>query len=233
VIIHDDNYMIVSKSSNDINDNYWDDSVYPDWAAVKLFRFFPEEKAGHGVEPHYHDGDEIWLFTAGRGAGRGEVWLNDQIFEITPNTVVYTPMGVVHRFQMFRDFETAALVTRLERQRRATHIYVEEAGPPEPTVPGFVVPGSSNDGPIPDPGERCPLSELRQIAFAPGEGVDEAQLDRNEHWLPLAGTVHLTVDGLAIELAPGDVALLRAGAVRRLQSETVARVALARERGRA
>jgi mannose-6-phosphate isomerase-like protein (cupin superfamily) len=26
----------------------------------------------------------------------GEVWLDDERFAITPNTLVYTPMGVVH-----------------------------------------------------------------------------------------------------------------------------------------
>ena len=177
------------------------------------------------MEPHYHDNDEFWLFTA----GRGEVWLDGQRFEITPNTVVYTPMGVVHQFQMFTDYENNAIVTRLERQKRPTHVLVEEAGPPVPTVPGFVVPGDRNSGDFPNRGTRCPLREMRLIAFDAGESVDESCLSHNEHWLVMGGSLHLTIDGLRIELSQGEVALLRAGAVRRIQSAEAARAVLARE----
>ena len=65
-------------SSKDANVDYWQQDVFPDWAAINLFKTYPIEPAGSGVEPHYHDADEIWLFT---------------------------PMGVVHRFQMFTPFE--------------------------------------------------------------------------------------------------------------------------------
>ena len=161
--------------------------------------------------------------------GKGEVWLNDQRFEITPNTIVYTPMGVVHRFQMFTGYENNAIVTQLERQKRPTHILVEESGPPIPTVPGFVVPGESNSGPIPNRGSRCPLSEWRVITFDPGEGIDEAPLTCNEHWLIVGGTINLTVDGLEIELSGEDLAMLKAGAVRQIHSTEGARAVLARE----
>jgi len=214
--------MLISQNSNSI---YWEQGVYPDWTAFSAFRHFPNQMRGTGVEPHYHDNDEFWLFTA----GRGEVWLDEQLFEITPNTIVYTPMGVVHRFQMFTDYENNAIVTRLERQKRPTHILVEEAGPPVPTVPGFVVCGTSNSGPFPNRGPRCPLSELRLVTFAAGEGVDETRLSCNEHWLVLSGTVDLTIDGVGLELSGDDVALLRAGAVRRLRSAEGARVVFARE----
>ena len=40
-------------------------------------------------------------------------------------------MGVIHRFQMFTDFDNLAIVTPLERRKRATHILVDEDGPPE------------------------------------------------------------------------------------------------------
>ena len=222
MIIENQHYMIRSGNSNNI---YWEQGIYPDWTALSAFRHFPDQQIGTGVEPHYHDNDELWLFTA----GKGEVWLNDQRFEITPNTIVYTPMGVVHRFQMFTGYENNAIVTRLERQKRPTHILVEESGPPIPTVPGFVVPGESNSGPIPNRGSRCPLSEWRVITFDPGEGIDEAPLTCNEHWLIVGGTINLTVDGLEIELSNEDLAILKAGAVRQIHSTEGARAVLARE----
>ena len=222
MIIEKQHYMIRSENSNNI---YWEQGIYPDWTALNAFRHFPDQQIGTGVEPHYHDNDELWLFTA----GRGEVWLDDQRFEITPNTIVYTPMGVVHRFQMFTGYENNAIVTQLEREKRPIHILVEEVGPPIPTVPGFIVPGESNTGPIPNRGSRCPLSEWRVVAFGPGEGIDESPLTCNEHWLIVGGTIDLTVDGLEIELSNEDLALLKAGAVRRISSAEGARVVLARE----
>ena len=222
MIIRDSNYMGISKNSNSV---YWDQELYPDWAAIRGVYDSPTKGPGTGTEPHYHDCDEFWFFPT----GRGEAWLDGQSFEITPNTAVYTPMGIVHRFQMFTDYDSVGIVTRLERQKRPDHILVEEAGPPDPTVLGFVVPGTSNNGPFADRGPRCPLSELRLITWAAGEGVDEARLHSNEHWLVLAGAIHLTVDGREVELSQSDVALLRAGAVRRIRSYEDAQAVLARE----
>ena len=138
-------------------------------------------------------------------------------------------MGVVHRFQMFTSYENNAIVTRLERQKRPIHILVEEAGPPIPIVPGFIVPGESNTGPISNRGSRCPLSEWRVVTFDPGEGIDEAPLTCNEHWLVVGGTINLTVDGLEFELSNEDLAMLKTGAVRKIHSAEGARVVLARE----
>ena len=222
MIIENKHYMIRSGNSNNI---YWEQGIYPDWTALSAFRHFPDQRIGTGVEPHYHDNDELWLFTA----GHGEVWLNDQRFEITPNTLVYTPMGVVHRFQMFTNYENNAIVTRLERQKRPIHILVEEVGPPIPTVPGFIVPGEGNTGSIPNRGSRCPLSEWRAVTFGAGEGVDEASLTCNEHWLVVGGTINLTVDGLEFELSGEDLAMLKAGTVRKISSAEGARAILARE----
>jgi mannose-6-phosphate isomerase-like protein (cupin superfamily) len=222
VIVVTDRFVLRSRNSNEI---YWEQGVYPSWTRLNCFHPFPVQKRGSGVEPHYHDNDEIWLFTS----GNGEVWLNGRSFPITPNTLVYTPMGVVHRFQMFTEFDNLAIVTPLERQRRATHILVEEDGPPEPTVPGFVIPGSENHGPIANRGSRCPLSELRLIELAPGDGFSEQRLSQNEHWAVLDGSIQLSVDGLTAELIPGDIALLRAGAVRQLRADDHARLVVCRE----
>ena len=221
MIIRCPNCMLISENSNNV---YWEEGLYPDWAVINTFRNFTGRK-GQGTEPHYHDGDEMWLFTS----GRGEVWLDERSFEVTSNTAVYTPMGVMHRFQIFTDYEVIAVVTRLERQKRATHILVEEAGPPTPTVSGFVVSGSSNEGPFANRGSRCPLSEFRSVTLGAGEEIAQARLPSNEYWLVLAGTVDISIDGLTAELSPGDVALLKAGAVRCLRGEQGARLALARE----
>ena len=99
-------------------------------------------------------------------------------------------------------------------------------------MPGFVVPGAINNGPFPEPGTRCPLSELRVVTFESGEEVEGERLANNEHWALREGSLELTVDGLDVELAAGDLAMLRTGAVRALSSDAGARVVLARQRTR-
>ena len=225
MIIETDNYMVRSANSNS-NDIYWEQDIYPEWSAIRTFIHHPAQRIGGGVEPHYHDADEVWLFAT----GRGEAWLDGVGHEVTPGTLVYTPMGVVHRFQMFSEWRTASIVTRLERQKRPIHVLVEEHGPPEPTVPGFVVQGELNGGPISDPGSRCPFSEIREVALVAGQGLDEGTLQSNESWLVQDGTVTLTIDGWTTELSTGDVAVLRTGVVRHILSDRGALVALARER---
>ena len=150
------------------------------------------------------------------------------LFEPCP--IVYTPMGCIHRFQMFTPYENNAIVTRLERQQRPIHVTTEEHGPPAVTVPGFVVPGANNTGPIADPGSRCPLSEWRTMTLSSDMPIEEATLSANEHWLVMSGTVVLEIDAWEIELTPHEIALLRAGTRRRLSSGAGARVLVARER---
>ena len=215
--------MIRSQNDNNI---YWEQEIYPSWTALRAYRHFPNGVPGTGVEPHYHDNDELWLFTE----GFGEVWLSGERFDITPNTLVYTPMGCIHRFQMFTSYENNAIVTRLERERRPIHVTAERYGPPVPTVPGFVVPGACNTEPIVDPGTRCPLSEWRMMTLNSGLPVAETTLSVNEHLLVMTGTVVLGIEEWEIELTSHDVALLRAGTRRRLSSVSEARVIVARER---
>ena len=64
-----------------------------------MFKRYDPEPKGSGVEPHYHDGDEFWLFAEGKARCGWAAGCTP----ITPNTAVYTPCGVVHRFQMFTD----------------------------------------------------------------------------------------------------------------------------------
>jgi mannose-6-phosphate isomerase-like protein (cupin superfamily) len=175
VRIKDPNYWIISGNSNTDN---WGQDVSPEWTSIGSLIYHPSQKTGADVGPHYHDADEVWMFAT----GRGEAWIDGHSYEITPNTVVCTPMGSVDRFQCFTEFDNASLVTRLERQNRPYHLPVEVEGPPVPTVPGFVVPGSDNNGPIASRGTRCPLSELRHVTLGSGDGVEESELAANEHW---------------------------------------------------
>jgi mannose-6-phosphate isomerase-like protein (cupin superfamily) len=150
-------------------------------------------------------------------------------FPVTPNTLVYTPMGVVHRFQMFTDFANVPIVTPLERQKRARHLLVEEDGPAVPSGPGFVIPGDRNTGPFATRDRRCPFSEIRVLDLAAGDRLEERRLAANEHYAVIGGQLRLGIAGMAIELAANDVALLRAGSVRELAALTDAQVALVRE----
>ena len=139
MIVKSDGFWLISRNSND---DYWGKTKSPDWTAVGSIKHYPSEGMGMGVEPHYHDADEVWIFAY----GRGEAWIDGQVFEVTDNTAVYTPMGAIHRYQMFTDYDTVSVVTKLERRKRDTHLYPEEHGAPVPTVPGFVVPGGGEQG---------------------------------------------------------------------------------------
>ncbi len=195
MVIDDPRYTIRSLNSNQ---TYWEQGVFPEWTALNCYRHFPDGVTGTGVEPHYHDNDEIWLFTA----GRGEVRLDGVKHEITPNTLVYTPMGCVHQFQMFTPFENNAIVTRLERLQRPLHLTVQEYGPPESTVAGFVVPGARNTGPIPNPGSRCPIVEWRLQDYKDLNAIGVSALHQHEHWMVLSGSVKLVVEGRGLFLYP-------------------------------
>jgi mannose-6-phosphate isomerase-like protein (cupin superfamily) len=74
------------------------------------------------------------------------------------------------------------------------------------------------------------MQELREVALTAGGEIGTATLAANEHWIVLEGSIHLKVEGLEVELGPHDLALLRAGATRRLSTSSGARLALARER---
>ena len=222
MIVRDDNYMVVSKN---VFPAAWDEHLYPEWAAIRILRYTPEQRKGQGVEPHYHDCDEYWHFTS----GYGEAWLDGQVYEITPNSAVYTPMGVVHRFQMFTDFETVDARTAFEGPKgRSGHLIVKDDGIPTPTADGFVVAGGLNNGSFPDRGPRCPLTELRTVAGNDSE-PEEGKLFANEHWVVLNGTARLILEDTEFQLSQGDVALLKSGLSRRIRFSSGASAVVARE----
>ena len=116
MVLRGEGCVIVSESANYA---YWSYGHYPEeWTPVSVFKRYEPEPKGTGVEPHYHDGDEFWLFSE----GEGEVWLDGKSYSITPNTAVYTPSGVVHRFQLFVESQINALVTRLDKGQRPFHL---------------------------------------------------------------------------------------------------------------
>ena len=62
MILRGEHYEIRSRNSNQV---YWEQGEFPEWTALNCLQVYPTLGAGHGVEPHYHDNDEIWLFARG------------------------------------------------------------------------------------------------------------------------------------------------------------------------
>ena len=223
MVINEPRFMCRSLNSNQ---TYWEQEIFPDWTSLRCYRHYPEGIVGTGVEPHYHDNDEIWLFTK----GYGEVRLDGVKFDVTPGTLVYTPMGCIHQFQMFTPYENNAIVTRLEREHRSSHLTVEEFGPPGPTVPGFVVSGEYNKGAIPKPGSRCPIAEWRMLKHEELNTLNVTKLRQHEHWMVLEGMLSLVVEGQRMFLYAGDIALLQAGIDRQISTQNCStRVVVVRE----
>ena len=222
MILRGPNFQVISKNSNA---EYYSGGFYPEWTPLAGIHDMAVRPMGSGVEPHYHDNDEFWFWAT----GYGEVWVDGKNMPVGPNSVTYTPMGTVHKFLMHSDFEVVAVITRPGRKLRSKHILVSEDGQPESTVPGFVVPGSHNNGPFPVRGPRCPLSELRLLDLAPGGRIHPTLTGANEHWLVLSGAVQLAVDGREIELHQSDLALLKAGASREINALRDTRLVLVRE----
>jgi mannose-6-phosphate isomerase-like protein (cupin superfamily) len=217
------------------------DDRYPKWARLRGVAYCGEQVTGYGAEPHYHDNDEFWFFTHG---GQGEAWLDDERFDIGPNTIVYTPMGVVHRFQMFAPFGVVGVWTRPEGQSRVAHLHVPEDGLPVPTDRGLVVPGDANTGQIANRPTRCPVREMRVIGLDP-ERPFTVDADSVTYILAVKGGVEAKIGELSLELrahqlpwaAPyatattpqGDLLILRPGAAVNMSANDRADVVLIRE----
>tara|TARA_Y100000588_G_C14264626_1_gene929260 strand:- start:1643 stop:2353 length:711 start_codon:yes stop_codon:yes gene_type:complete len=223
LIIKKSNYWIIPKTSNTV---YWGEESSPDWTSINSFMSHPTAKAGVTNEPHYHDADEVWIFDT----GRGKVLLDGKMYPVTPNTLVYTPMGSIHGFQMLTEFDNVSVVTKLERQQRAKHLLESIDGPPVPTVPGFIVSGNENNGPIKNTGIRCRFTEIRHIDLETDTNFNPKKLKNNEHWLVDSGKIQLNLDGSYIELVQGDVAMVKTGTLRKISVTNYARVCLVQEK---
>jgi mannose-6-phosphate isomerase-like protein (cupin superfamily) len=223
VILREPNLLVISSEINATL--YWDNSVFPDWSRLSTLCYFPRQARGSGTEPHYHDGDEMWLFPSGRGEG----WHGDRSFDIEPGTLVYHPKGVVHRFQMFSTYGIIAICAWLEDARRREHLKEHLDGPPTAAGSGGVIAGRDNGGQLEGLDTRCPLIEARIVTLAP-EVEHASPSDGRVHWLAVQGLLSVALDGRQLDLAPGDLAMSRDGAIRSVRSMSGGLAALVRER---
>jgi mannose-6-phosphate isomerase-like protein (cupin superfamily) len=228
VIVETESWYAISAPMSPSEGRPRGDDTFPSWAALRNIGYTPNQYRGHGVEPHFHDCDEFWFFTS----GVGEAWLDGVRADVSPNTMVYTPAGVVHRFQMFTDYATVGIQGRREGLRRSGHLLVAEHGTPTPTAEPVVVPGTQNVGPFGLHHSRLPVHEMRLVAMTGGQEV-MLTAESIEYWIPIAGSIDVTLDDLVrMELAASpsgtsrstaDLIILRPGvrAVRRAPADAI------------
>lgn len=219
-------FVAIDKSDNE--KIYWHPRVYPSWSELNVLRLFPNHVSGQGVEPHFHDGDEYWLFLD----GIGEVWLGNTVHPVMHNAIVYTPAGVVHRHQVFTPASVVAAVTMLGGRRRDGHLqlfqkdygnptYLKLEGSRAPsddelvdrysTGDAFVMGGSENTSAAPD-FRVGPLSEFRCLDEGDTNWLGSpSQLERNQFFIVVSGSAKVAHDGFDVELVTGDVGMLEAG----------------------
>jgi mannose-6-phosphate isomerase-like protein (cupin superfamily) len=222
MIIRKPSYMLISANSH--RGRYQEQDFYPEWALLSGI-VHGQLATGQGVEPHYHDCDEFWIFNT----GRGEVRLDGQSYAFISNTVVYMALGLIHQFQCYAPGAAAGLILRAEGQGRVGHLTVEEFGLPERTVSGFVIEGRNNTGPFAERGPRCPLSELRMVTWTAKTPPQVLQLQMNEYWYVTDGVFKLTIEGVSYTLVQDDVAILKGGVTREVQALDDVRLILAHE----
>ena len=220
--------MLYSLGRPTMRGLYWYPRVYPTWSELNVFRLFPNHSSGQGVEPHFHDGDEYWLFLG----GVGEVWLGDKVHPVLHNSIVYTPAGVVHRHQMFTPASVVAAVTTLRGRGRDGHLqlfqqdygnppYIRLEGSRSPVDDevvdrqssgnGFARSGSDNTsaaGRLPS----GPLAELRCLDGGDVAWLDSpSTLESNQFLVVVSGSAKVLHQDAIVELGEGDVALIGSG----------------------
>jgi hypothetical protein len=232
MIVATDSYFALSTlSARDC----WDDELHPEWARLRTVTYCPGQHLGHGSSRITTTMTSSGFFTA----GYGEAWMDGECSPVTPNTIVYTPRGVVHRLQMFTDFATVGIRTRMCGMKRAAHLRVLEDGIPTPSAPGLVVPGEENTGPIAVEHPTCPVRELRLLTYAAAEDL-EWTTSSTEYLLEVCDTVRITVDGLCFELTStqrnyhvdgpgGDLLIVRAGSRVEMHTTPETHVLIGRE----
>jgi mannose-6-phosphate isomerase-like protein (cupin superfamily) len=200
MITQTDDFLCIAAPLSTASRRRRGESTNPRWAALRNIGYTPRQGMGHGVEPHYHDFDEFWFFTS----GHGEAWLDGVKHEVTPNTMVYTPKGVVHRFQMFVEFSTVGIQCRREGLRRAGHLHVARHGPPTPSANALVVPGDRNDGPIATSHPKLPVREMRLVRLPAGHETRRTTAG-TEYWIPVDGVLGATIGATCLEVAGSDL----------------------------
>jgi len=98
------------------------------WEETTVLGMF-QARRDKGVELHYHDADEYWLFYRGRGRGQSE----GVEYDVESGDLLATQMGYEHEmFESSGVVEAVALETTLRGQKRPGHLHREEHGDPVP-----------------------------------------------------------------------------------------------------
>jgi mannose-6-phosphate isomerase-like protein (cupin superfamily) len=98
------------------------------WSETTILTLF-QVRPDKGLELHYHDGDEYWIFFRGRGRAVSE----GVEYELGPGDMVATGMGHEHGMPPTTELvEAVAFETALYGQRRRGHLHREEHGVPVP-----------------------------------------------------------------------------------------------------
>lgn len=96
----------------------------------------PEERGdptdyakNHGLDNHFHDCDEYWIFYEGRGVAVTE----GKFFEIGPGDCVVTGMGYHHDMaEVIEPTKGVFFETTMEGPKRPGHLWEHTHGPAEP-----------------------------------------------------------------------------------------------------
>jgi mannose-6-phosphate isomerase-like protein (cupin superfamily) len=237
-------------SSDTLANQYWQVGFYPSWCDLNVVCLTPEGVRPWGPEPHFHDVAEYWLFLY----GLGEIGLGARRFAILPNTVVYTPPRVVHRFHTFTPARVVAVVGKRGHNERAGHLWSfdPERGQwpaPAPRIPApdgclavsndidtdnmggaFVIAGPENSEDSWN-SEEGPLRELRCLqAFELEELRRPWNSVGTQVLLLAAGTALVEYEQLSVRLCPGDEVVLQDGTAIRVDASPDAVVVRASQR---
>ena len=82
-------------------------------------------------DQHYHDFDEYWIITK----GRGRVVTEGQVYDVAPGDCVATGMGHHHDFPLvFEEITGIYFETTLQGQKRLGHLWNHTHGPAVPKL---------------------------------------------------------------------------------------------------
>jgi len=95
-------------------------SEHPELTQISTFGLFHGKRTDPLVELHFHDCDEWWIFTRGRGLIRTE----GEVHEVGPGDMVYTPMGQEHEvIEVHEDLEGVWFEGERRGRKRRGHLH--------------------------------------------------------------------------------------------------------------